>query len=325
MNEYIPISFEFIDKYVRFISPEYLRLYIYALRSADENSKLLPAKELAAALDISSAKAEFILEYWASRGELVFENGEYFVGGSAEKPVETSPGLKRRVTKPSYSQKEIDVAAKENKLITALIYQSESILNKILTPSETEMLFSFYDWLGLPVEVILMLLSYAAKKGKTTKRYLETVAIDWSEKGIDSFEAAEAYIAELEKADSAEKEVRSILGIYDRGLTPTEKKYIRFWTQELKVPSELIAISYDKTVEYTGKLSFAYMDKLLQNWSKKGCTCAKDVADLDEEFYKSIGNTPKNAKKTKFNNYNDTSKTDYSALEAQLLDMLDTD
>ena len=64
-----------------------------------------------------------------------------------------------------------------------------------------------------------MLLSYAAKQGKVGKRYLETVAIDWADKGIDTFDKAEEYITQLEEIGSNEHKIRTILGIYDRAIT----------------------------------------------------------------------------------------------------------
>ena len=124
----------------------------------------------------------------------------------------------------------------------------------MLSGNEIELLYSFYDWLGLPCEVIVMLLSYAAKQGKVGKRYLETVAIDWADKGIDTFDKAEEYITQLEEIGSNEHKIRTILGIYDRALTQTEKKYISAWTEELNISPELVSLAYDKTVENTGKL-----------------------------------------------------------------------
>ena len=210
------------------------------------------------------------------------------------------------------------MVATQNKQISGLFYQSETILGKVLTASEMEMLFSFNDWLGLPVEVIMMLLSYAAKKGKTTKRYLETVAIDWADKGIDTYEAAEAYVTELEAVDRAENAVRSILGIYDRALTTTEKKYIRLWTDELKIPTELISLAYDKTVTYTGKLSWSYMDKILESWIANGYKTVDEVNAADEENQRAGGRkVSEKPKKSKLNNYDDDKE-----LEEEILKMM---
>ncbi len=329
MNGNISISYDFIDKYVRFTKPEYIQVYLYALYCSQKDGVFPSSEDVAAALDISSAKAEFIFEFWASRGEFVCTDSGYRVANENKPsvPPATKAQKTRRIlsSKPSYSQEEITIVSAQNKQISGLFYQAETILGKVLTASEMEMLFSFNDWLGLPVEVIMMLLSYAAKRGKTTKRYLETVAIDWADKGIDTYEAAEALVSELEEYDKSEKAVRSILGIYDRGLTTTERKYIKLWTYDLKIPAELISHAYDKTVSYTGKLSWSYMDKLLQSWLANGFTTIEEVAAADEEFYKNnVKETysSKTTKKTKFNNYDDDNKNDYKELEEHILDMM---
>ena len=329
MSGNVSISFDFIDKYVRFTKPEYIQVYLYVCYRVEADGLFPSADEVAAALDISSGKAEFIFEYWASRNEFISSADGYSLNkgsDNSKKPADTKPQKIKRIlsSKPSYSQQEINMVATQNKQISGLFYQSETILGKVLTASEMEMLFSFNDWLGLPVEVIMMLLSYAAKKGKTTKRYLETVAIDWADKGIDTYEAAEAYVTELEAVDRAENAVRSILGIYDRALTTTEKKYIRLWTDELKIPTELISLAYDKTVTYTGKLSWSYMDKLLQSWLANGYTTVAEVKAADEEFYQRGGKRPQGEKsrKSKLNNYDDENKSDYKELEEEILKMM---
>lgn len=330
MDGSISLSFDFLDKYVRFSRPEYLQIYLYIKYCFEKDGYVPSPEEISRAMDIPAARAEFVIEYWLSRGELINDGGCLTVAEgniSAATPQTTASYTQRlqhmRSTKPAYSQQEIEGVAAANKQISGMFYQAETILHKVLTQSETEMLFSFNDWLGLPVEVILMLLSYAAKKGKTTKRYLETVAIDWSEKGIDTFEAAEAYISELEAADEAEHKVRSILGIYDRGLTTTERKYIRIWVNEMRIPTELISLAYDKTVANTGKLSWSYMDKLLQSWVANGYATEADVKAAEEEFYRSKGiDKDKAAKKGKFNNYEPESRPDYDKLEEQILDMM---
>lgn len=349
------LPFDFIEKYVRFAKAEYIQFYLYIMYCFDRDGVVPDCKEAARALGIPSERAEFIRDYWVSRNELAVNGG--VTEFPAVKPNEAGVALtdrskqkknvvksdvalkcrtksksevsessaKRRCTKPAYSQAEIEAAAGVNKQISAMFYQAETILNKPLTESETELLYSFNDWLGLPAEVITMLLSYAANKGKTTKRYLETVAIDWADKGIDTFEAAEAYISELEAGESAEAEVRKILGIHNRGLTPTERKYIKIWVNEMKIPSELISVAYDRTVEYTGKLSWSYMDKLLQSWVANGYMTEAEVKAADEEYYRTKGGkggTKGSGTKNKFDNYVPETQTDYAELEEQILDMM---
>ena len=129
------------------------------------------AADTAKALDISPGRVEFVTEYWISCGEiqkndggkLTFPNDKSDSPGVAAKPHAVRPrkaaGAPRiKSTRPSYSQSEIEAVAKANKQISGMFYQAETILNKALTETETELLFSFNDWLGLPVEVITMLL-----------------------------------------------------------------------------------------------------------------------------------------------------------------------
>lgn len=92
----------------------------------------------------------------------------------------------------------------------------------------------------------------------------------------------------------------------------------------MKIPTELISLAYDRTVEYTGKLSWSYMDKLLQSWIANGYSTEAEVRAADEEYYKTKGGKGFNqkTKKNKFDNYEPTTQTDYAGLEEQIWDMM---
>lgn len=325
MDGFFSISYEFAEKYVRFAKPECIQLYIYLKYIVHKDGNFPQPEDLAAALDISAAKVRFILDFWVSCGELLKESGSYrFPNGSENKSRNTETKKQSaapkssRISRPSYSMAEINATAAANSSISGLFYQAETVMNKILTPSDMEMLYSFVDWLGLPVEVITMLLSYASKRGKTGRRYLETLAIDWSERGIDTFEAAEAHVRTLEAADSAERKVRSILGIYDRALTSYEKKFINTWCSDERINTDLISLAYDRTVKHTGKLSWAYMDKILQGWADAGYVNETDIINNDKPPIQKSSVKPGSIA-----NYNDTNTIDYTKLEEQLMDMID--
>ncbi len=329
----ISLSFEFAEKYIRFSKPEYLQMYLYLDYYFAKNGEFPKIDKIARELDIAKERVIFILDFWVSRDELIYdENGYHFPTRQENKPVKKEKRIVAQerfkgkiLSKPSYTMEEIKGASEANKSVSALFYQSETVLNKVLNPSDMEMLYSFVDWLGLPVEVVTMLLSYAARQGKTGRRYLETIAIDWADRGIDSFEAAEAYISELEALDGTEREIRSVLGIYDRALTQTEKKYISMWVNDSRIKTELIPIAYDRTVKNTGKLSWAYMNKILQSWADDGITTIQQI-ESSEEFVKknnSIkkrGTSPDN--RSKLNNYKDTNQLDYSKLDEKIFDII---
>ncbi len=338
--EYIDISYEFAEKYLRYANPLHTQVFLYAKYIFSRDGQIPPIDSISAELDIAPNRVKFALGYWVSEGELIqLDDNTYSFPqdtkdlNSSKKQTEKPKKKARRKTsaRPSYKSDEIDTAADKNQVLSGMFYQAEGILGRLLSGSEMELLYSFYDWLGLPCEVIVMLLNYAAKRGKTGKRYLETVAIDWADKGIDTFEKAEDYIKQLEAQEDSEYQIRSILGIYDRSLTQTEKKYIKSWT-ELDISSELVSLAYDRTVNNTGKLSYSYMNKILVSWHSEGITDSdgvkrsEEIFNLNHGYDKSKQNNTNddtlNIQNSKFNNYNDTNKIDYASLEEKLLDMM---
>lgn len=333
MSQGFEIKFDFMEKWGRFAKPEYLQIYLYILSHFKKTGKMLKCAEVAKKLDTDTDTVNAALDFWVTADEMVETDGGFefaddetkILKKSERKRAENTAAGKLRI-KPSYASAEIDAAASVNKSIDYMFHEAEKILGKILSPSDFEMLYSFVDWLGLPVEVVIMLLRFAVNHGKTGKRYLETVAIDWADKGIDTYESAEEYIKETELRLSNEGKIRGILGIYDRALTQTEKKYIKMWTFEKNIPSELVAEAYDRTVAATGKLSWAYMNKILMSWLEDGVFTVNDVREKEALF--KLKSAPTKAKtgvkKSKFDNYTDTNKPDYSDFAEKILeDMLE--
>lgn len=335
------LSFAFVEQFGRINKPEYFQIYIYLLGKFHKSGIMMTPEEAAKELRIKRSTAEAALDFWVTCGQMtVLPDGRYgFVGQELSEEIpkktaetdtarqaEAASHTARAKFRPSYDMEEIDAAIAADRNIACLFKQAENILNKMLTKSDVERLYSFHSWLGLPVEVITMLLTYAAGRGKTGWRYLETVAMDWADRGIDTYEKAEEYVSELEKNDSKEKQIRAILGIYDRALTSTEKKYLKQWTQEKEVPVELIAPAYDRTVARTGKLSLAYMNKILTSWMDEGIFTAEAVQAKEEAFkqeHSFVVNVPK-ASKSKGSRYSDPNKIDYDSINKKILeDLLD--
>lgn len=337
MKKTFELEFSFVEKWGRLASAEDFRIYVYILSCFRKNGKILKNEEIAKKLRIGLDAVADAIDFWVT-AEVLEADGETYCFPDSDKSSKTSSSGKARKEKdgsldsarlrmrPSYTSAEIDAAASVNDSIDYLFKQAEIILDKLLSPSDFEMIYSFVDWLGLPIEVVIMLLQFGARQGKTGKRYLETVAIDWADKGINTYESAEEYIREIELKLSNEGRVRGILGIYDRALTQTEKKYIGLWVSDKTISPELIALAYDRTVASTGKLSWAYMNKILESWKEQGFETVEQVK-ANEEMFK-IKNSPtkkkENTKKSKFNNYEDTNKPDYSNFAEEILsDMLE--
>lgn len=53
------------------------------------------------------------------------------------------------------------------------------------------------------------------------------------------------------------------------------------WLQEYKLPLDVVKLACERTVMQTGKASFAYADRILENWKKAGVSSVADVQAQD--------------------------------------------
>ncbi len=321
------IDFDFVEKWGRFAKPEYFRIYIYILSKYKKDNTTYTFSELAEILDIRETKVRGAIEYWAMEGFLAISENSYIFTDGTKK--ETLGEVKAMMSsRPSYTHREIDSAASKNKDVSYLFNQAEKILGKLLSGNDMEVLYSFVDWLGLPVEVIIMIINYAAANDKKSMRYIEKVAMDWADREIDTYEKAEEYIKELEEYQSKTRKICNILGISGRALSTTERKYIKIWTEERNIPLDLIPSAYDSTMLKTGgKMGWAYMNKLLCSWQDEGIKTLEELESARAHYKAKNAEKQENKPQkgaNKFNNYEDTNKIDYAKYAEQVLaDMLD--
>ena len=93
-----------------------------------------------------------------------------------------------------------------------------------------------------------------------------------------------------------------------------EEEYLRKWNEEFNMSEDMVALSYEYCIMQTGKLSFPYMDSILENWNGKNI---HDIAaaQLEHESFKSAKND------SNFEVYNDDA--DHDELEKKLRDKYD--
>ena len=157
-------------------------------------------------------------------------------------------------------------------------------LGKVLSTVDTQALLGIYSWMGLPVDVICLIITYChdecvKKYGegrRPTMRNIENQARLWLNLGITTGELAENYLRDKERRGTRIAELARILHLSGRALSQTESRYLNAWV-EAKFSDELILEAYDLTVVKTGKLSWKYMDTILKSWQTKGYSTIDEV------------------------------------------------
>ena len=296
------VSDIFIEEYMtRPNYPVYSLVYIYALKKAARGEELTN-KSVAEKFELMESEVAKIWQYWEENGLMKQhdDNSIEFImpktrETQAEKPAaqpqktEDMPTVFTLEKKPSYTPEDIKKLSEKDEQIPMLLGAAEKLLNKPLSANGANTIVGFYDWLGLPVEVIYVLLSYCGKHRKSM-RYMETTAMDWSKKSINTVDAAEDY---LNIFLNEYKKIMRAYGVNDRSPSEEEQEYMSSWVKRLKMPMALIKEACVRTVNNTGKVSFAYTNSILINWHDMNVTTLDGVRELDEEHKKNTAPKPK--------------------------------
>ena len=191
--------------------------------------------------------------------------------------------------RPSYSEKDVLQAMDTDQSFRMLYGEVQRLLGKNLNTEELKILLGFVRYLGLPSEVISVLVSFckdrARQKGSLRNPSLRTIekeAYSWAEQGIDTLEEAAVYIHNQNMRKSKLQKLMNQLQIRGRTLTQAEEKYAKSWL-EMGISEELIGLAYEKTCVNTGGLSWPYMNKILSSWHAAGYKTAADVQNQDRK------------------------------------------
>ena len=189
---------------------------------------------------------------------------------------------------PDYTAADIAVRARTDGAFESLVQETQRVLGRILSSNDLRILFGIYDHLGLPADVIMLLLNHCIEEYRRrngagrlpTMRYIEKEAWHWAEKEILTLDDAEAHIRREEQRQEAAEQVKEVLQIRGRELTKSERDYIESWIA-LGFGPEAVAEAYDRTVLSTGKLTWKYCDKILRSWAEKQLFTPAEIAAGD--------------------------------------------
>jgi DnaD domain protein len=160
-------------------------------------------------------------------------------------------------------------------------------IKKNLSQHDVERVAYMYESLGMSADLIEYMVESCVEKGKTSLRYMEKIAIDWYEKGIDSIEKAKT------TANIYPKEVWEIMkafGISSRLPGSGEVSYMNKWLQEYAFSIDVIKEACDRTLLNAQKPSFHYADSILSRWYKLGIKSIDEIGlkDIKKDRIKTV-------------------------------------
>ena len=196
--------------------------------------------------------------------------------------------------RPRYSEVDVIRAMDHDTDFRALYAEIQRLLGKSLSTEEIKILLGFVRYLGMPMDVICVLVCYCKdrtrRKGShrnPSLRSIEKEAYAWAELGIDTMEEAAAYIQQQNVRASRISQIMAVLQIHGRKLTPGEENYAKAWI-DWGFTDAVIAMAYERTCLNTGGLSWPYLNKILNRWYTEGLMTPEQIAAGDQKKTKKV-------------------------------------
>lgn len=186
--------------------------------------------------------------------------------------------------RPAYQREDIADRLEKSAEFRGLTAEVEKKLGKRLTTPDVGILLGLTDYLGLPSDVIYLLVCHCVER--VQRRYgpgrrpgmkqIEKEAYAWARMGIDTQVEAAAYLKKYADRQETLPAYMRALQLGDRLPAPSEEKYLTAW-QEMGFPPETVAIACDKTILKCHELKWAYCNGILKRWHQAGLHTPEEV------------------------------------------------
>ena len=259
------------DRTLKLAGPTQLKVLIWFARQGK-----FDAAACGAAIGASPADCADAIRFWVEAGILVAEG--------------TPDPLPRQVTvlpppvpaaetvqKPARPQlPQVLERQRTDPDFAYLIKTAEERLGRPVTPGEMESFLYINQNLGLPAEVILMMLVDALKRGKLKvpsafRSYLEKMAASWSEQGILTVAAAEKELCRRERLEELREKLQTLFSL-NRTPTLLQAEAALKWFDEWGFSDGVVTVAYERCREKTGGFNASYVTRILESWHEEGIT-----------------------------------------------------
>ena len=198
-------------------------------------------------------------------------------------PAAPTPAPQPEAAMPDYSREDVMNKLESDASFAAVLQEVERKLGRLSDPSVRKLL-GLYDYLGLPADVIFLLVNYCMERkaeqfgaGRLpTMREIEKEGYDWARLELFSSSAADAHLQRERRRRDSFPAYLAVLNIRGRAPVPAEEKYLGAWS-EWGFPPETVAIAYDKTMLKCHELKWPYCNGILKRWHEKGLHTPEQV------------------------------------------------
>ena len=190
--------------------------------------------------------------------------------------------------KPEYQRADIIEHLEQDEPFRLLTAEVERKLGKKLTTPDVAVLLGLHDYLGLPTDVIYLLVCHCADRmavkygpgRRPGMKQIEKEGYTWARMGIDTQLEASEYLKKYAQRQGMLPAYMRALCLGDRLPAPSEEKYLNAW-QEMGFAPEAVALAYDKTVLKCHEFKWPYCNGILKRWHAVGVHTVAEIEQND--------------------------------------------
>ena len=189
---------------------------------------------------------------------------------------------------PAYQRSDILERLESGGEFRSLVAEVERKLGKKLTVPDIGILLGLQDYLGLPGDVIYLLVCHCAERiqrrygpgRRPAMRQIEKEGYYWARQGLFDQDSAARYLKTWRDRQQGQSAYMQVLGLGQRRPVASEEKYISDWMDK-GFPPETVALAYDKTIFYKKQLEWRYLNGILRRWHENGWHTPEEVQQGD--------------------------------------------
>ena len=208
------------------------------------------------------------------------------LGGHRPAAADTEPPARER---SEFSRDELVALSERDARFAGLTAEVQRKLGKQLMFPDLQILAGLYHDVGLPVEVIFMLVNHCVDRmtsaygsgRRPTLRQIEKEGYYWAKLGLMDLESAGNYLKNYSAKQGQIPRLMRALGLGDRHPSPSEEKYLISWL-DMGFTAEAIEEAYDRTVVKKHELNWKYMNGIFTRWNRCGAHTLPEIRAAEE-------------------------------------------
>ncbi len=285
-NRVFAVPADLVDQHLKLAGAVQLKVILWILRHAGES---FTAEDVASALSLQPADVRDAMTYWSETG-LLCSRGSVLLPpepapaepsapakkqepvsadtGNTTAPAEAEPVRSLRpLSRPQKPDRAyLNSRIEADPAIAYLMQTADEIFGRPTSPNDKATLLMIVETDGLPSEVVIMLMQYAAGIGQCNIRFIEKMAIRWADQQIQTLEQAEEELRRLTESRTAAAAVQRVIGATAHSPTKKEQEMAHRWLKEWQFSEEMVRKAYEICVDTIGEYKPGYVNKILSRW-----------------------------------------------------------